>query len=60
MSEEIGMSVNTINRTLQSFREEHLLTMSHGKIRLDTKERQRAEEALGIFISENRNGAENR
>lgn len=55
--EEIGMSVNTINRTLQFFRDEGQIEIRKGKIFLDKQKYEKACEALAVYISENRNGA---
>lgn len=57
ISEEIGISVNTINRTLQHFRETGLILMERGKIVLEKENHDCAFNALQIYISENRNGA---
>lgn len=57
MSEEIGMSVNTVNRTLQGFRQSGLIGMDKGKIVLTKENQECAYEALQVFIAENRNGA---
>ncbi len=56
MCEEIGMSVNSINRLLTSFRQEKLIEMNHGKITMGEEQRRAAEEALKVYLMENRNG----
>ena len=57
MSEEIGMSVNTINRHLLTFRKEGLISMIHGKVTQNATQRESAKDALQIYIAQNRNGA---
>ena len=57
MSEEIGMSVNTINRHLLTFRKEGLISMLHGKVAQNAVQRASAKNALQIYIAQNRNGA---
>lgn len=56
MCEEIGMSVNSINRLLTSFRQENLIEMNHGKIAMDPEQHRSAQEALKVYLKENRNG----
>lgn len=55
--EEIGMSVNTINRTLQHFRDKGLIEIQKGKILLTGHEYEKACEVLEVYITENRNGS---
>ena len=54
MSEEIGMSVNTINRHLLTFRKEGLISMLHGKVAQNAVQRASAKNALQIYIAQNR------
>ena len=54
--EEIGLSVNSINRLLNGFRQEGLVDMKHGKITMGPQNHAAAAKALKIFLSQNRNG----
>ena len=59
MREEIGMSINTINRNLLSFRKDGLISMEHGKITITSEQEKKAKSALEVYIVENRNGVRN-
>ncbi len=56
MCEEIGLSVNSINRLLNSFRQEGLLSIARGKILMTAAQQRAANAALRVYLSENRNG----
>ena len=56
MCEEIGLSVNSINRLLNSFRQEGLIVMNHGKIAMGPAQRSAAQAALRVYRAQNRNG----
>lgn len=57
ISEEVGMTVKTINRILAKFSEHGLISMERGKVALDAHQYHRARQELKVYISENRNGA---
>ena len=57
ISEEVGMTVKTINRILARFGKEGLISTERGKVALDTNQYHRARQELRVYISENRNGA---
>ena len=54
--EEVGLSVNSINRLLNGFRQEGLVDMKHGKITMGPENHAAAAKALKVFLSQNRNG----
>ena len=54
--EEIGLSVNSINRILNEFRQEGLVVMNHGKITMGPGNHVTAAKALKVYMSQNRNG----
>ena len=54
--EEIGLSVNSINRLLNGFRQAGLIDMKHGKINLTSQNRAAAMKSLKVYLSQNRNG----
>ena len=54
--EEIGLSVNSINRLLNGFRQAGLIDMKHGKINLTPQNRVAALKSLKVYLSQNRNG----
>ncbi len=54
--EEVGLSVNSINRLLNGFRQEALVDMKHGKITMGPENHAAAAKALKVFLSQNRNG----
>lgn len=56
MCEEIGLSVNSINRLLTSFRRENLIAMNHGKIAMGPEQYEAAMDALKVYLLESRNG----
>ncbi|MDD6023163.1 MAG: Crp/Fnr family transcriptional regulator [Oscillospiraceae bacterium] len=57
ISEEVGMTVKTINRILTRFGKDGLISTERGKVTLDAVQYHRAQQELKIYISENRNGA---
>ncbi|MDO4315819.1 MAG: Crp/Fnr family transcriptional regulator [Oscillospiraceae bacterium] len=57
ISEEVGMTVKTINRILTKFGRDGLISMERGKVVLDACQYHRARQELKVYISENRNGA---
>ena len=57
ISEEVGMTVKTINRILTRFCREGIISTQRGKIALDTAQYRRAQQELKIYINESRNGA---
>lgn len=57
VSEEVGMTVKTINRILTRFGKDGLISTERGKVTLDTGQYHRAQQELKVCISENRNGA---
>lgn len=57
ISEEVGMTVKTINRILTRFCKDGLISTERGKVALDNAQYHRAQQELKIYISENRNGA---
>lgn len=57
ISEEVGMTVKTINRILTRFVKDGLISTERGKISLDDAQYHRAQQELKVYISENRNGA---
>lgn len=57
ISEEVGMTVKTINRILTRFGKDGLISTERGKVALDAAQYHRAQQELKIYISENRNGA---
>ena len=54
--EEIGLSVNSINRLLNGFRQAGLIDLKHGKIHLTSQQRAMALRSLKVYLSQNRNG----
>lgn len=57
ISEEVGMTVKTINRILTRFCKDGLISTERGKVALETAQYHRAQQELKVYISENRNGA---
>lgn len=57
ISEEVGMTVKTINRILTRFGKDGLISTERGKVALDAARYHRAQQELKVYISENRNGA---
>lgn len=57
ISEEVGMTVKTINRILTRFCRDGIISTQRGKIALDAAQYRRAQQELKIYINENRNGA---
>lgn len=57
ISEEVGMTVKTINRILTRFCRDGLLSIQRGKVALDTAQYRLAQQELKVYINENRNGA---
>lgn len=57
ISEEVGMTVKTINRILTRFGKDGLISTERGKVALDAERYHRAQQELKVYISENRNGA---
>lgn len=57
ISEEVGMTVKTINRILAKFCKDGLISTERGKVALDAGQYHRARQELKVYISENRNGA---
>lgn len=57
ISEEVGMTVKTINRILTKFCKDGLISTERGKVALDAGQYHRARQELKVYISENRNGA---
>lgn len=57
ISEEVGMTVKTINRILTRFCEDDLISTHKGKITLDSRQYHQAQQKLKVYMSENRNGA---
>lgn len=57
ISEEVGMTVKTINRILTRFGKDGLISTERGKVALDHTQYHRAQQELKVYISENRNGA---
>lgn len=57
ISEEVGMTVKTINRILTKFGKDGLISTERGKVVLDARQYHRARQELKVYISENRNGA---
>lgn len=56
ISEEVGMTVKTINRTVQHFQEEGIITNHRGKISMSTQQYTAACKKLKVYISQSRNG----
>lgn len=54
--EEIGLSANTIDRRLSSFRREGLISMERGKVSVSFEQYCMGKETLNIYRAENRNG----
>lgn len=57
LSEEVGMTVKTINRILTKFCSDGLISTERGKIALDQAQYRRALRELKVYMAENRNGA---
>ena len=57
MSEEVGMTVKTINRTLTRFAADGLIRVERGKLLLTAAQFENARQELEIYRNENRNGA---
>lgn len=57
ISEEVGMTVKTINRILNKFGKDGLLSMERGKVAMDVEQYHRARRELSVYMAENRNGS---
>ena len=57
ISEEVGMTVKTINRILNRFHKDGLISTERGKVVLSAAQFQLAQRELKVYISESRNGA---
>lgn len=57
ISEEVGMTVKTINRILTRFGRDGLISTERGKVTLDLAQYHRAQQEMKVYISESKNGA---
>ncbi|MBP3427591.1 MAG: Crp/Fnr family transcriptional regulator [Clostridia bacterium] len=57
ISEEVGMTVKTINRTLLRFCENDWISICHGKVVLSAEQYSRAKKELKALVMQSRNGA---
>jgi len=57
ISEEIGMTVKTINRALTGFCENGWMSSLHGKITLNAEQYRTAQHEVKLLMRQSRNGA---
>lgn len=57
ISEEVGLTIKTINRTLTRFAGDGLVSIQRGKVALGAEQLQRARRELRVYMSQSRNGS---
>ena len=57
ISEEVGLTEKTINRTLTQFVKDGVLSIRRGKAAFSAEEYHRAQKELRVYMSQSKNGA---
>jgi len=57
ISEEVGLTTKTINRTLTQFSKDGILTIQRGKASFSEEQFHRAQRELRVYMSQSRNGS---